>query len=170
MKLDKKERLMLSLQFKILESLYPEDKQYYNKHRIAIEDGYELHYDWIVEHLSEGLTNDECKFVLDVLDMYSSFYFSFSNLNEPIKLTIDAIKFHGFDGNNEIMFMSYTNYFIEDLNRYDELKETTKCDYNSHIRMIPKYKNMLNKWKEFQISYRHSLTEDQIFELINIHE
>jgi len=114
MKLDIKERLTLSFQLKILEKLYPEDKEYYANHRKAIEDGYELHYDWITEHLSEGLTSEECTFVLDVLDMYAAFHFSFKQLKSPTKLTEKAVIFPRFDGNNESMYMAYTNYFIED--------------------------------------------------------
>lgn len=169
MKLDIKERLTLSYQLKILEKLYPEDKEYYAKHRKAIEDGYELHYDWITEHLSEGLTSEECTFVLDVLDMYAAFHYSFRQLKNPTKLTEKSVVFPGFDGNNETMFMAYTKYFIEDLDRFNEIRETTNGYYNSHSRMIPKYRNMLAKYKEYKQPYTYELTEDQVFELVNIH-
>ena len=169
MKLDIKERLTLSYQLKILEKLYPEDKEYYAKHRKAIEDGYELHYDWITEHLSEGLTSEECTFVLDVLDMYAAFHFSFKQLKSPTKLTEKAVKFPGFDGNHETMYMAYTKYFIEDLDRFNEIRESTNGYYNSHSQMIPKYRKMLDKWKEYKQPYTYELTEDQVFELVNIH-
>ena len=169
MKLDIKERLTLSYQLKILEKLYPEDKEYYANHRKAIEDGYELHYDWITEHLSEGLTSEDCTFVLDVLDMYAALHFSFRQLKNPTKLTEKSLVFPGFDGNNETMFMAYTKYFIEDLDRFNEIRETTNGYYNSHSRMIPKYRNMLVKYKEYSQPYTYELTEDQVFELVNIH-
>ena len=76
MELNIKERLQLSYQLRILEKLYPDEQEYYANHRKAIEDGYQLHYDWITEHLSDGLTSEQCTFVLDVLDMYASFQFS----------------------------------------------------------------------------------------------
>ena len=168
MKLDIKERLTLSFQLKILEKLYPEDKEYYANHRKAIEDGYELHYDWITEHLSEGLTSDECTFVLDVLDMYASFHFSFIQLESPKQLTAKSVKFPGFDGNHETMFMAYTKYFIEDLDRFSEILESTNGYYNSHMRMIPKYEKMLKIWKQYKVPYTYKLTEEQVYELINI--
>lgn len=167
MKLDIKERLALSFQLKILEKLYPEEKEYYANHRKAIEDGYELHYDWITEHLSEGLTSEECTFVLDVLDMYAAFHFSFRQLKEPKKLKEEDVKFPGFDGNNETMHMAYTKYFIEDLDRFREIRESTNGYYNSHIQMIPKYRNMLVKLKEFKRPYTYELSEDEVFEIIN---
>ncbi|MCG8734762.1 YfbU family protein [Tenacibaculum finnmarkense] len=167
MELDIKERLQLSFQLRILEKLYPDEQEYYANHRKAIEDGYQLHYDWITEYLSEGLTKDECKFVLDVLDMYSSFYFTIRDLKES-KLSIESVKFPGFDGNNETMFMAYTKYFIEDLDRFGSIKESTNGYYNSHMRMIPKYQKMLVRWKDFKVDYQYILTEDNIKELLDI--
>lgn len=166
MKLDKKERLTLSFQLRILEKLYPEDSAYYSIHRKAIEDGYELHYDWITEFLSEGLSTQQCEFVVDVLDMYSFIYHSFKGLGADTSLTLEKVKFPGFDGNNEIGYMSYTKYFIEDLERFDDIKETTKGYYNSHARMIPKYKAMLLKFKQYENRYE-GMDEEQILTLLN---
>lgn len=167
MELNIKERLQLSFQLRILEKLYPDEQEYYANHRKAIEDGYQLHYNWITENLSEGLTKEECKFVLDVLDMYASLYFSVRDLKDS-DLTIESVQFPGFDGNNETMFMAYTKYFIEDLDRFGEIQESTNGYYNSHLRMIPKYEKMLLKWKEYKINYRYKLTEENIKELLAI--
>lgn len=166
MKLDIKERLILSYLLKILEKLYPDEKSNFSSHRTAIEDGYELHYSWMTEHLSDGLSSAECIEVLDVLDMYSSFYFSFKGLAKPANLTMEKIKFPGFDGNNETMRMAYTQYFIEDLGRFKYIKDTTGGYYNSHAQMVPRYQRMLEKWNKFPIDKRNSLTEDQIIELL----
>ena len=69
--------------------------------------------------------------------------------------------------NNETMYMAYTKYFIEDLDRFNEIRESTNGYYNSHMRMIPKYEKMLIKWKEFKVDYTYQLTEEQVTELIN---
>jgi hypothetical protein len=166
-KLDIKERLQLSFQLKILEKLYPEEEEYYANHRKAIEDGYELHYSWIAENISEGLSTEECKEVLDILDMYMAMYISFLALKNPQKLSIDSIIFPGFDGNNETMRMLYTKYIIEELNRFEEIQKLTKGEYNSHTEMIPTYKNMLEKWNQFPFEESHSLNEEQLLDLIN---
>ena len=167
MELNIKERLQLSFQLRILEKLYPEEQEYYAKNRKAIEDGYELHYDWITEHLSEGLKKEECSFVLDVLEMYSLLFFNVRDFKNS-DLTAEYVKFPGFDGNNEFMYMAYTKYFIEDLDRFGEIQESTNGYYNSHMRMIPKYKKMLAKWKELKIDYTYKLTEENVKELIEI--
>ncbi len=168
MKLDIKERLMLSFQLKILEKLYPEANEYYAKHRKAIEEGYELHYSWITKHLSEGLKKEECTFVLDVLDMYGSFNLFFNELKKPERLTSELVKFPGFDRNNEIVYLAYTNYCIEDLDRFNEIKKNTNKDYNSLTPVIPKYKKMVAKWNEYKVDDKYQLTEEQIYEFINI--
>lgn len=164
-----KERLQLSNQFKILEKLYPEDEEYYARNRKAIESGFELHYSWIAEHIYEDtLSQEECKFVLDVLDMYSSFLFSVRQFKEPKELTESQVIFPGFDGNNETMYMAYTYYFIEDLDRFREIQESTNSNYNSHMRLIPKYRRMILRWNELKVDYTYQLTEENILELLNI--
>jgi uncharacterized protein YfbU (UPF0304 family) len=168
MKLDIKDRLTLSYQLKILEKLYPEEKEYYANHRKAIEDGYELHYEWITEHLSTGLTTKECTFVLDVLNMYTDLHFFFLELKEPKTLTKKTVQFPGFDGSNETMFMAYTKYFIEDLNRFDIIKESTNGSYNSHSRMVTKYENMLKILNSIKNPHYENLTEEIVLEMIRV--
>jgi hypothetical protein len=53
MELSIKERLGFIYQLRILEALYPDEANHYANHRTALEEGYALHYDWIVEHLHE---------------------------------------------------------------------------------------------------------------------
>lgn len=167
LKLDKKERLNLSYQLKILEKLYPEEREHYANHRKAIEDGYELHYSWLTEHISDDvLTREESREVLDILEMYSDIYFSYEALKPPTKITHEFIKFPGFDGNNESKRLDYTIYFIEDLGRFQFIKELTKSHYNSPQKMIPKYQKMLEKFKIISTEERKNLSEEQIIDLI----
>lgn len=166
MKLDTKERFLISNQLKILEKLYPEEKEFYESNRKAIEYGFELHYDWIMEHIYDGLNSEECNFVLDVLDMYASMQHSF-NILKSEKIKKEDVVFRGFDGNNETMYMAYTKYFLEDLDRYREIQESSKGYYNSHARMIGKYRSMLEKYKNYKQPYKYDLTEDHLIDLIN---
>lgn len=168
MKLDIKERLQLSYTLKILEKLYPEDSDYYARHRKAIEDGYELHYEWITEHLSEGLSSEECSFVLDILDLYSTMHHSFKQFKDTENISETDVIFKGFDGNKETMYMAYTKYFIEDLDRFSDIKDATKGYYNSHSRKVPKYKAMVEKWMNLETDNKFILTKDQILEIINV--
>ncbi|WP_019677381.1 YfbU family protein [Arsukibacterium perlucidum] len=59
--MDKLKRYELINQLLILEKLYPEEADYYAKNRKALENGYELHYSWLTENISDGLSEEECK-------------------------------------------------------------------------------------------------------------
>ena len=162
MKLEKIERLILGNQFRILEKLYPDEADYYSKHRKAIEEGYVLHYEWAFEQLFDELSEEECKEVLDVLDMYRAITSSYEKIKD--KHTIDSpfLKFKGFDGNNESKLMGYTQYFINVLERYEELKyDQPYADFNSHARMMDNYRRMLDEWKRCKDRFNLSNEELQ---------
>lgn len=156
--MDKLKRYELINQLLILEKLYPEEADYYARNRKALENGYELHYSWLTENISDGLSEEECKEVLDILDMYRSITFSWQRLHEGEELP-EKLKFRGFDGNNETALMGYVQYFVIDLERFDELTYGKEHPYfNSHCTMLDKYRRMLSVWKQ----YDFDLTEDQI--------
>lgn len=170
-KLSRVERLILSNQYKILEALYSDDADYYKNTRTAIEEGFELHYDEIFQGLSENeLTIDECREVLDILDMYRAITFSVNKLDENEKKEIDNyyLKFEGFDLNDEYegKRVIYSRYFINDLDRFQELKYgNSYADCNSHAERMPKYRAMLKVWSSFVDKY--NLDKDKIKELLN---
>lgn len=147
MEFTKKERLQLINQFMILEKLYPEEADYYEKHRIALEKGFSLHYRWIFEHIWDDLPESECRKVLDALELYRAITHSFDSLTEKKTLTQSKIRFPGFDGNNESHHLAYARYFIVDLGRYEELvKDQEYPDFNSHCPMLDKYGRMHEAW------------------------
>ena len=160
--MDKLKRYELINQLLILEKLYPEDADYYSKNRKALEYGFELHYSWLTENLSEGLTAKQCKEVLDIMDMYRSITFSWTRLH-PDEEIPERIKFKGFDGNNESDLRSYVQYFIMELDRFDELKYGQSFpSFNSHTRMLERYRNQLNVWRNFEFN----LSEEQIASIL----
>jgi uncharacterized protein YfbU (UPF0304 family) len=139
MKLTKIERLLLVNQLLILEKLYPESAKAYKQERTALREGYELHYKDLFHLIDdETLSEDQCRDVLDVLEMYRAITFSARKLPPTSKIHEHYyLDFHGFDGNNESALMAYTRYFINDLDRYNELREAGKKhdDFNSHSEM-----------------------------------
>lgn len=173
-KLSKIERLMLSNQYRILEALHPDDADYYKNTRTALEEGFELHYNEIFQGFAENeLTTDECREVLDILDMYRAITFSSNKLNAEDINEIDSfyLKFEGFDLNDEYegKRVIYARYFINDLDRFQELKYgNSYADCNSHDERMPKYRAMLKVWSSF--SDKYNLNKDQIKELLNADE
>jgi len=148
MDLTKQERLIIANQFRILEKLYPEEADYYSQHRKAVEEGYKLHYNWIMESLHDEMPEADCQEVLDVLDMYRALTFSCQKLKKEDAIEADEIRFPGFDGNSETRQFSYVNYFILDLGRYNELRYGAEYpDFNSHSPQLDKYRRMLSIWE-----------------------
>lgn len=157
MELTKKERLAFIYQLRILEALYPEEATEFANQRTALEDGFTLHYDWMTEHLNDELPEDDCRQVLDILDMYRAITFGLDKLEDDDELRSHPLaKFRGFDGNNEGQLMSYVRYFIVDLDRYDELREGKLPSFNSHMPMLETYQAMLTRWKPIEDGFELS--------------
>lgn len=160
MELTKKERLAFIYQLKILENLYPDEAVDYANYRTALEGGYALHYDWMTEHLSDEMSVDECREVLDILDMYRVITDGIAKLDATDSLKKHRLsKFLGFDGNNEGQKRSYARYFIVDLDRYSELKDGEYPSLNSHTRMLETYQTMLARWKALPNKFEPSRSD-----------
>jgi uncharacterized protein YfbU (UPF0304 family) len=130
-----------------LEKLYPDEADSFEKRRTALEQGYALHYEWIVENVWDDLPEEECKRVLNALDVYRAITFSYDSLDDKANLTDADVRFRGFDGNNESHHMSYARYFVVDLGRYDELQKGQEYpNFNSHMPMLKSYDRMYSLW------------------------
>lgn len=167
MTLTKLERLNLINQFLILEKLYPEDSDYYAKNRKALQEGYKLHYKWIFEHLYDELSEEDCKEVLNILEMYRAIAWSYMQNTGKSEVDEPRYQFLGFDGNNESSQLSYTSYFIIELDRFQELlygKEYN--DFNSHMPMLDKYRSMLAVWERVAGQNKMRLSKTQIEQIL----
>jgi uncharacterized protein YfbU (UPF0304 family) len=167
MELSKLERLNLINQFLILEKLYPEEADYYAKHRKAVQEGYKLHYRWIFEHLYEEMSEEECQEVLDILEMHRAFAWSYMDATGKKEVDDDRLRFRGFDGNNESSQLSYASYFVIELERFQELlygKEYS--DFNSHMPTMDRYRRMLSVWKTFGKPNQMRLSMEQIEQVL----
>lgn len=160
------ERLSLINQFKILEKLYPEEQRYYSNHRQALEEGYKLHYNWIFEHMWDEMSEDECKEVVNILDMYRAITFSAEKLKDIKNIQEHYwLQFRGFDGNNETSQMAYCRYFIKELDRFGELTYGKEyADFNSHMPSLPKYQKMLQVWNS--LDEKHDLNQETLLKVL----
>jgi hypothetical protein len=155
------ERVIIANQFKILEKLYPDEAEYYSNYRKALECGYKLHYADIVENFYDEMSEEDCREVIDILDMYRALTYSYNRLPDKAGIDERDIHFDGFDGNEETSQYLYAQYFIVDLDRFKELTYGQKHpDLNSHGHRLQKYRTMLEVWKSF--NDRHNLNPDQI--------
>ena len=165
MKLTKTERLILANQYRILEELEAKEAERYRNHRIALEEGYALHFSDAFQNISDEMSEEECRFVLDVLDLYRALHFSYKKLKDKAGIDATFVNFPGFDGNNEPHHLAYCEYFCERLGRFAELGPVP----NSHMQMLDIYRRTLHAWEA--IGRPHELTKDQIsdFQMAQVH-
>lgn len=168
MDLSKQERLFLYNQYDILERLNPEEAETYRNYKTILQNGYKLHYSDMVEWFSDEMSEEASELVIDVLDMYSALLNSYENLQDKEGVDERRITFPGFDGNHETTYLGYTRFFLNDLERFSELRQTGHGGYNSHRQMVPKYRDMVDMWKLKDPELRFSnLTKEEINEIIN---
>ncbi|WP_394175591.1 YfbU family protein [Guptibacillus hwajinpoensis] len=165
MELTKFERLTLINQYKILEKLYPNEEEAYQELRIPLEEGFTYDYYKSFSFMESELSIEQCKEVLNILDMYRTLTFSYRDLEDKSGIDMKDIKFHGFDGNNEPSQYVYAKHYLITLNRYQELKDGEYDDFNSHRGMLSKYRRMLTVFQS--LSDRYNLNKEQIISVIN---
>jgi uncharacterized protein YfbU (UPF0304 family) len=164
------ERLQLVNQFLILEKLYPDLAEQYAAQRAVIEKGFTIQYDDIFDSLYDEMTEDECRYVYDVLDLFRLLITSYNALADKEGLTPEDVRFQGFDLNNEDKNFSLAKHLQEQ----GKWAETLTGNLNSHSqRTMWLYPHMLKKFKPIGDQLKASgnmhwlLTAAQIREIIS---
>jgi uncharacterized protein YfbU (UPF0304 family) len=166
MELTENERLIISNQLLILEKLDPDEADGYQRQRKAVEEGYALHYGDLAAHLYTELPAEDCREVLDILDMYRAMANAVRSLGMPLAVDGWSTAFPGFDCNEEERQHSYAQYLLGDLGRFRELSDGAEhLDLNSHSPMLPRYRRMLALWRSYP--KRLELSESQVRQLLN---
>jgi uncharacterized protein YfbU (UPF0304 family) len=163
MKLSRVERWLLVNQFAIVEKLHPEEASSYAEMSEVLRVGYELHYDWIVEHIySDVMTSVECKEVLDILDMFGFLRRAYEGLSDKSGVDDRWVKFHGFDGNNEGRYLSYVHFLVERQGKFQGLERGD--NFNSHMPVLSIYRGMLERWNVSKD--RYNLTREDVIRIV----
>ncbi|NCA65941.1 hypothetical protein C6A78_27490 [Bacillus cereus] len=181
--LSKRERLILANQYDILSRLAEgeyEKKEFENL-RDIFTSGYTKYYSLATEHFDDEVSQDECKFTVDVLSLYRDLYYSREHSDEA-KAAIDEkdVLFKGFDLNHgiESKYYSFSKFLVEQLGRYREIKELMEAgkieSYNSHGSgpSMRKLSAMISKWNEIKNRDEYNrpddLTTEEIIEILNV--
>ena len=147
MKLTKLERRLLINQYEILKKL--EETDGYDDLITILREGYTALYGNVVSTLYDGLPEQDCRFVLDVLDMYRALeHYYEDNGDEELKKDLFA-RFAGFDGNNETHMMAFVQFLINGQGKFEEQKRrAAETDgFNSHMPCGDIYDRMLKAWE-----------------------
>lgn len=117
-------------------------------------------------------TPEIVKKVLDILDMWNLIEYSYQELSEDGKKSLEKEaelfgkdpKFLGFDGNSETDYMSTASFIVNKLERFEEFKDR---DFNSHYPLVDAYSRMLVVFEEIRKDWSFgSLTERQLVNIL----
>lgn len=163
MKLSKLDRILLINQLKIIEALYPDEAEELGVRREVLERGYEMLYAWDYDYVYDGndmMTAEESQEVWDTLDMFEAIQRS---MPEGVDTKYYPVtKFAGYDGNNEGKFLSFAQFTVERLKRFEYVPMQKAGYWNSHMPIRPVYLRMLSEWKSTNHHDRFSMSRDEL--------
>lgn len=163
------QRATLITQLQILKAVDSHNKSDYDERIQILQSGYTIFYDQAIGVSGEEMPEDQCRFVLDVLDMYGMIE-DYKSDNPTDKEVWDHLRghFRGFDGNNEGSYLGFARFLVLTQGKDEEQQAyTAKNDrMNSHMPMEPTYQKMLSLWKSLPNPY-HALTRADVMALMN---
>jgi uncharacterized protein YfbU (UPF0304 family) len=149
MKLSPETRWILANQYRLLEQSASEGPRSEYRNAVTIlEDGYELEYETLTQTFLKPTSEEECREVYDILDMYRDLRFAYENLGSTSGVEEAAVSFRGFDGNNEPKALLYARFLIKDLGKWEELAPALGFGLNSQTPMLDRYRRMLEVWRQ----------------------
>ncbi|RQW63264.1 YfbU family protein [Vibrio viridaestus] len=164
MEMTNAQRLILSNQYYLMSQLDPENSKKYKRLQTIVERGYELNMKEMNKDFG-CLHDDECKEILDILEMYHAMQESHKNLPAEQQLNVDVrrLQFLGFDLSSEPQLVNYVRFLIDSEGMYNQFDRGDHY-FNSQVPMLDKYQRMLKTWKNCPRQYHLSPSEfGQIF-------
>lgn len=155
MTLTKVERLTLALQCRILAKLDTEEGHAYANDAYILEQGFTSEYINVFGRLDDEISPAQCKYVLDVIQMYSDLNHGYNRLADKTGIDAARLRFRGFDGNNENAELAFADYFINKKGRFTEF---AGIDLNSHMGTGERYGRMLAEYNPRMDAARAGLT------------
>lgn len=166
MQLSRTERWILSNQYRILELLDQENAESHRNAREALDDGFEMYYGWLCEHVLDGeevVTEEESKYVIDVLDMFNAMQQAYDDLADRSGIDTVFLTFPGFSANYEGKFLRFARYFCRERNAYESLRKSGD-GLDSHMPTDDFYPRMLKAWK--QSANTHDLSKADLIRIM----
>ena len=165
MKLTRKERWILSNQYKILEFIDKNNADHYKRCQEVLNCGYEFNYESLIPYINkETMSHRDCIEVLEILDMFFQLKFVNDKLPKEDKVKDGFAEFPGFDGNNETKQLLYTQFVFDIGNGFANLNK--KDRFNSHARLLRYYRVMVKEWKKS--SDKFYLTVDDLYRITSV--
>ena len=165
--LDLPTRLVLGNQNRILAKLYPKDAELYTERSQIFEKGYTVFYTEMFEDIYDGLTAENCRFVMQTLDLYWDLQYQFGRLKNKEGIKAEDVQFPGWDSNEEPERVGFSEFLVGYEGKYEGLKYAK--DFDAQITDPSKlYKRQLNLFQKYQLDIK--LTAAQMKEILGISE
>ncbi len=164
MEMTNAQRLILSNQYYLMAKLTPENAEKYKRLQTIVERGYELQMREINKEYG-CLVEDECREVIDIMEMYHAMQESNKMLSDEERNDVDQrrLQFLGFDIATEAQLVNYVRFLIDSEGLYPQFDKGDH-HFNSHVPMLEKYRRMLVTWRNCPRQYHLSAAEfRQIF-------
>ncbi|ASI90445.1 YfbU family protein [Vibrio mediterranei] len=164
MEMTNAQRLILSNQYYLMAKLTPENAEKYKRLQTIVERGYELQMREINKEYG-CLIEDECREVIDIMEMYHAMQESNKMLSGEERNDVDQrrLQFLGFDIATEAQLVNYVRFLIDSEGLYPQFDKGDH-HFNSHVPMLEKYRRMLVTWRNCPRQYHLSAAEfRQIF-------
>ena len=160
------ERLQLVNQYTILEKLDEENTDHWAECKRIVREGYTIFYSKVFDPIWEELSYEDCRYVMEVLDLHDALQQSFFKLAEKDGISESDVAFHGFSGNDESHLLCFAGY-LRDTGKWQTLLKDKK-DLDSHFPTTWRYRAMLEKWSAIgSIDVRHRLSKEQIKDILD---
>ncbi|PMM39287.1 YfbU family protein [Vibrio splendidus] len=164
MEMTNAQRLILSNQYYLMSQMDPENSAKYQRLQTVVERGYELQMRELNKEFG-CLTEEECREVIDIMEMYHAMQESNKMLAEQERAEVDQrrLLFLGFDIASEAQIVHYVRFLVDSEGLYPQFDKADH-HFNSQMPMLEKYRRMLTTWRNCPRQYHLCATElSQIF-------
>jgi uncharacterized protein YfbU (UPF0304 family) len=164
MEMTNAQRLILSNQYYLMAKLTPENAAKYQRLQTIVERGYELQMREMNKEFG-CLVEDECREVINVMEMYHAMQESNKMLPDEERKDVDQrrLQFLGFDIATEAQLVNYVRFLVDSEGLYPQFDKADH-HFNSQMPMLDKYRRMLKTWRNCPRQYHLSAAEfKQIF-------
>lgn len=170
-----RDRLILSMLHRILARVLPEDangedgdEAYQLKKAEILESGFTGEYWFEVAGFETELSKQDCKRVIDILQMFRIITFSIDRLandGHPVDGKLASrLRFSGFDHNDALEghMARYVRFQMSDGRHWEELRpQVEESDNgNSHMQMLAVYLRMLTEYRRIMKGRERSYSRD----------
>ena len=154
MELSMLERLTLRNQFKLMAELDEYDRGYLNRLITILEGGFEGDYWELFYRFGTPLSESDCTFVKEVLEMFEQLTSAFTEGMQIPPGDLEMLTFQGFSKQFESRFVKYAEFLLNNAGTASDLREYQSAE--SEARTVERYKRMYSAWVKTQSSKRIS--------------